>query len=48
MDEEDLAEIRDGQKLVDNTEEMDIDFWDRGRPGSNDGENEYVPLRFPL
>ncbi|KAH8116377.1 hypothetical protein DFH11DRAFT_1876226 [Phellopilus nigrolimitatus] len=31
MDEEDLAEIRDNQKLVNTTEEMDIDLWERGR-----------------
>ncbi|THH12066.1 hypothetical protein EW145_g253 [Phellinidium pouzarii] len=31
MDEEDLAELRDSQKLVDTTEEMDLDFWDRSR-----------------
>ncbi|KAI5122486.1 hypothetical protein M0805_001395 [Coniferiporia weirii] len=31
MDEEDLAELRDNLKLVDTTEEMDLDFWEQGR-----------------
>lgn len=31
MDEEDMSELRDGQKLVDTTDEMDVDFWERGR-----------------
>ena len=29
MDEEDLLELRENQKLVDTTEEMDLDFWER-------------------
>lgn len=34
MDEEDMAELRDNQKLVGSTDEMDLDFWSRnGKPG---------------
>ena len=31
MDEEDLAELKDSQKLVDTTDEVDASFWERGR-----------------
>ena len=43
MDEEDLAELREGQKLVDTTEEMDLDYWEkRGKEGDGDDESEFV------
>lgn len=38
MDEEDLAELRDSQKLVDTTEEMDLDFWEKKKAdGAGEG-----------
>ncbi|OCB89976.1 hypothetical protein A7U60_g2831 [Sanghuangporus baumii] len=36
MDEEDLRELRDNQKLVDTTEEMDLDFWERKATGNGE------------
>ncbi|KAL5513116.1 hypothetical protein ACEPAH_3514 [Sanghuangporus vaninii] len=36
MDEEDLRELRDSQKLIDTTEEMDLDFWERKATGNGE------------
>ena len=48
MDEEDLAELREGQKLVDIHESMDVDFWAPGgrkvQTAATGTEDEYVPL----
>lgn len=43
MDEEDLAEDRESQKLVDTSESMDLDFWGKRDP-SNGENDEYVDL----
>lgn len=40
MDEEDMSEFRDSQKLVDTTDEMDVDFWERGRKKGMENEGE--------
>ncbi|KAL5492333.1 hypothetical protein ACEPAI_3780 [Sanghuangporus weigelae] len=40
MDEEDLRELRDSQKLVDTTEEMDLDFWQRKATGNGEEKGE--------
>lgn len=42
MDEEDLAELRDNQKLVGSTDEMDLDFWSRNGKAEGTGEQEYA------
>ena len=44
MDEEDLAELRESRKLVDETEEMDLDFGgtagERARQAAAENEQE--------
>ena len=42
MDDEDLAELRDNQKLVDTTEQMDLDFWERRKAAGSGDEKESV------
>ena len=38
MDEEDLADLRESQKLVDTSESMDLDFW--GKRGQSSTDND--------
>ncbi|EJD07516.1 uncharacterized protein FOMMEDRAFT_137805 [Fomitiporia mediterranea MF3/22] len=42
MDEEDLTELRDSQKLVDTTEEMDLNFWERRKAGEATEEKDSI------